>query len=146
MLTYDQARPGAVLRARELRRNSTDAERKLWRALREGLPAYKWRRQMPVGPYFADFACFAEKLIIEVDGGQHAFSSSDAARTEFLQAQGFDVLRFWNNDVLSNVEGVLAKVSLSLGKGTEQHELRDFSPRTPSPNPLPRGEGIPEYP
>ena len=64
MKVYDEARTGAVLRARQLRRSSTDAEKRLWRSLRSKLPQFKWRRQMPVGPYFVDFACFAEKLIV----------------------------------------------------------------------------------
>lgn len=66
---------------------------------------------MPVGPYVADFACFAERLIIEVDGGQHAENSSDAARTQFLEAQGFRVVRFWNNEVTENIDGVLDTVA-----------------------------------
>jgi very-short-patch-repair endonuclease len=68
VLTYDHARTGATARARELRRNSTEAEKLVWRALRSSLPQYKWRRQMPIGPYFADVACHAEKLVIELDG------------------------------------------------------------------------------
>jgi len=132
--TYDEAKTGAVQRARQLRRASTEAEKKLWRALRSKLPQYKWRRQMPVGPYFTDFACFAEMLIVELDGGQHAAAADkDAARTAFLAAQGYRVLRFWNNDVLSNSDGVLQAIgenlstspshsfaagpSLSLGRG-----------------------------
>lgn len=70
---------------------------------------------MPVGPYFADVACFAAKLIIEVDGGQHASEQNyDADRTRFLEAQGFRVLRFWNNDVLGNAEGVLQQIAQEL--------------------------------
>jgi very-short-patch-repair endonuclease len=85
----------------------TKAERALWRALREAMPQYHWRKQVPLGPYFADFASHAAKLIIEVDGGQHATSSGDSERTRFLQSEGFRVLRFWNNDVLGNIDGVL---------------------------------------
>ena len=115
MLTYDTARTGSVARARNLRRNSTDAERKLWRALRSKLPQFKWRRQMPVGPYFADFACFGEKLIIELDGGQHADALDyDARRSAFLEQQGYRVIRFWNHDVLSNTRGVVERIALEL--------------------------------
>jgi very-short-patch-repair endonuclease len=118
--TYDEAKTGAVLRARQLRRDSTKAEKRLWRELRAKLPQYKWRRQMPVGPYFADFACFAERLIVELDGGQHAEALEyDEARTRFIGAQGYCVLRFWNNDVLANIDGVLTRVAevLSQGRG-----------------------------
>ena len=124
MKTYDNARTGASLRARDLRRNSTDAERQLWRALRERLPDYKWRRQMPVGPFFADFACFASRLVIELDGGQHC-AEADAARTRFIEAQGYRVLRFWNNDVMENPDGVLdaivKAVSSSPSRGFAAH-------------------------
>jgi adenine-specific DNA-methyltransferase len=70
---------------------------------------------MPVGPYFADFACFAEKLIIELDGGQHVDATDhDIERTRFLVAQGYRVIRFWNNDVLSNTDGVLERIAESV--------------------------------
>jgi very-short-patch-repair endonuclease len=138
MKVYDEARTGAVLRARQLRRSSTDAEKRLWRALRSKLPQFKWRRQMPVGPYFADFACFAEKLIIELDGGQHATAADyDAERTRFLETQGYRALRFWNNDVLSNTDGVLECIArtLSLGRGNDQRKLRkNEAERSSSPS------------
>jgi very-short-patch-repair endonuclease len=153
MRTYETARSGATHRARQLRRNSTEAEKRLWTSLRQSLPGFKWRRQMPVGPYIADFACFAEKLVVELDGGQHAASETDAARTAFLESQGYRVLRFWNNDVLANTDGVLEQISLSLGRGKEQRQLRKgeadrpaSAPSSPSqpaagPLPLPPGEG-----
>jgi len=107
--------PYATDKARRLRRNMTDAERVLWRALRQSLPVYHWRKQVPLGPYFADFASHSAKLIIEVDGGQHATEAAyDANRTTFLQAQGFRVLRFWNIDILSNIDGVLRMVAQAL--------------------------------
>lgn len=115
MRSYANQPSGTVSRARNLRRNSTDAEKRLWRALRSKLPDYKWRRQMPVGPYFVDFACFAEKLIVELDGGQHAEAARyDEARTRFIEAQGYRVLRLWNNDVLTNTDGVLESIAQSL--------------------------------
>ena len=109
---------GATARARRLRRDMTDAERMLWRALREALPNYHWRKQVPLGRYIADFCSHGAKLIIELDGGQHAVDAdNDAARTRFLEAEGFHVLRFWNNDVLGNVEGVIGRISEAVGSG-----------------------------
>jgi len=94
--------------ARDLRRDMTDAERLLWRYLRRRqLAGRKFRRQHPVGKYIVDFVCIKEGLIVEVDGGQHADrEEQDAARTVWLEGQGFRVLRFWNNEVLANIEGV----------------------------------------
>jgi very-short-patch-repair endonuclease len=74
----------------------------------------KFRRQQPIGPFFVDFVCLERRLIVEVDGGQHAGSSSDAERTRWLQAQGYRVLRFWNNDVLANPDGVAQVILDSL--------------------------------
>ena len=93
--------------ARRLRRDMTDAERLLWRTLRmRHLGGFKFRRQHPVGPYVVDFACLAARLVIEVDGGQHAGLASDVGRDAYLCRSGYRVLRFWNNDVLANIEGV----------------------------------------
>ena len=90
----------------------TYAERLLWRGLRSALPQYHWRKQAPFGPYVADFCSHAAKLIIEVDGGQHAMSSDrDATRTAFLEAEGYRVIRFWNDEVLANVEGVIERIA-----------------------------------
>jgi very-short-patch-repair endonuclease len=145
-------KPDAIQRARRLRRGSTDAEMLLWRALRETLPHEKWRRQVPIGPYFADFASHRAKLIIEVDGSQHADAiEADAARTSLLKAQGYRVLRFWNNEVLQNVDGVLAAIHAALpsplvGEGGSESRMRgpaavaaeQEDPLTPCP--LPQGE------
>ena len=100
--------------AAQLRTQSTDAEKRLWGALRNRqLAGYKFRRQFPIPPYIADFICLEMRLIIELDGGQHADAAAyDAARTAFLEQQGFRVLRFWNNDVLGNTEGVLEEILL----------------------------------
>ena len=98
-------------KARVLRNNMTDAERCLWQQLkRRQIAAVKFRRQQPIGPFIVDFVCFERRLIIEVDGGQHAEKiTADAQRTRWLEAQGYRVLRFWNNDVLANV-GAVAQV------------------------------------
>ena len=95
-------------RARALRARPTDAERKLWEALRNRqLEGHGFRRQAPIGRYIADFVCFGRKLVVEVDGGQHATDKDRAAaRTAWFESQGFRVLRFWNNDVLGNTDGV----------------------------------------
>jgi very-short-patch-repair endonuclease len=101
-----------VQSARDLRKQLTDAERRLWYLLRrKQLAGFRFRRQAPIGRYIADFACFAERLIIEVDGGQHADAQAyDEARTAWLDSEGFRVLRFWNNDVLGNQEAVLQTI------------------------------------
>jgi very-short-patch-repair endonuclease len=101
-------------RARSLRATMTDAERALWQALRrKQLDAFRFRRQQPIGPYVADFYCAIARLVIEVDGGQHT-GGIDAARDAWLAARGYRVLRFWNNDVLGNIEGVVAAIRLAL--------------------------------
>lgn len=105
--------------ARVLRRRQTDAERKLWSVLRgHQVVGHGFRRQAPIGPYVVDFVCFAKRVIIEVDGGQHAINQeADATRTEWLTSQGFHVVRFWNNDVLANIDGVRAVILEELSKG-----------------------------
>jgi very-short-patch-repair endonuclease len=96
-------------RARSLRRTSTDAERKLWYALRrKQLEGFRFRRQHPIGPYVVDLVCLSERLVIEVDGGQHAERVDyDRERTHWLESRGYRVLRFWNHDVLLNAAGVV---------------------------------------
>jgi very-short-patch-repair endonuclease len=102
--------------ARTLRQNSTDAERWLWSRLRKRqLEGYRFRRQAPLGSYVVDFACLAARLVVEVDGGQHSWrTEQDAARTSWLQANGFQVLRFWNNEVLTSTDGVLETIRQAL--------------------------------
>lgn len=94
--------------ARTLRTHATEAERALWYHLRAArLRGYKFRRQTPLGRYIVDFVCFEARLIVEVDGGQHVEQQGyDRQRTAWLEGQGFRVLRFWNTEVLGNVEGV----------------------------------------
>jgi len=98
--------------ARELRRNSTDAERLLWRNIRAGrLDGLKFRRQEQIGRFIADFVCYEKRLIVEADGGQHALErEKDEERTQWLNSQGFTVLRFWNNEILTNLDGVLETI------------------------------------
>ncbi|MEE2567450.1 endonuclease domain-containing protein [Hyphobacterium marinum] len=118
-------RPGTK-QARQLRRTPTDAETRLWRYLKNrNLEGWKFRRQAPIGPYVADFFCPDAKLIIEADGGQHALEvARDARRTRWLESEGYRVIRFWNNDILSNTDGVLTVILEALSA-------------TPHPNALP---------
>lgn len=127
-----QPDPRPTKRAQELRNNATDSERKLWRhlSLRQ-LDGLKFSRQMPVGPFICDFMCRERMLVIEVDGGQHAESARDVRRTHILEEQGYRVIRFWNNEVLENIEGVLRVIL---------QEVRARAPRFHSPLPLVGGE------
>jgi very-short-patch-repair endonuclease len=118
----------------------TRAERKLWRCLRElPIDGTHFRRQAPVGPYFADFACHRYRLIVELDGGQHNETTQarrDASRTAYLKAHGYRVLRFWNNEVLENIEGVYLTI----------HKLRCAgTPRPPPLTPPQAGGGEPRF-
>jgi very-short-patch-repair endonuclease len=117
--------------AKKLRKNMTDAERLLWQHLRNReLGGYKFRRQRPIGPYIVDFVCLEKKLVIEVDGGQHAGQmESDAERSDYLKEKGYRVMRFWNNEVLKKTESVLTVILSFLDESV-----------TPSPRPSPRGE------
>ena len=98
----------AIQRARKLRSNPTDAERMLWRHLRlRQFAGQKFRRQRPIGPYIVDFVCLEKKLVIEVDGGQHIKQkASDAKRDAWLRSQGLEVLRFWDHEVLKEIDHV----------------------------------------
>jgi adenine-specific DNA-methyltransferase len=117
--------------ARRLRREQTDAERKLWSRLRDRrLGGAKFRRQHPIGPYIADFCCPEARLVIELDGGQHGVHrDDDRRRTAFLTQQGYRVLRFWNNQVLQEPEAVLSRLAEALRPSTDPH-----------PRPLSEGE------
>lgn len=102
---------------RSLRKNSTDAEIRIWYYLKNRqFYGLKLRRQVPIEPYIVDFICFKKKLIIELDGGQHVEQVDyDFKRTQFLEKKGYKVLRFWNHDVLENTDGVLTIIANELG-------------------------------
>ena len=120
----------SVTLAKNLRKRSTDAERLLWHHLRgKQLEGYKFRRQEPIGSYIVDFVSFSKKIVIELDGGQHALETErDFKRDSWLQRQGFKVLRFWSNEVLANTEGVIETILRELGAPplplTSSHEGR----------------------
>jgi very-short-patch-repair endonuclease len=124
-------------RAKIMRREPTEAETALWRALRNGaLSGAKFRRQQPIGPYIADFVCQSHRLVVEADGSQHAESAGDEKRDAFLRSAGYRVLRFWNNDILNNISGVADAIV------TELHTphppiAAQWAPPSPS-----RGEGF----
>ena len=104
-----------VARARKLRRDATIVEKRLWSKLcNRQLEGRKFVRQLSIGPFFADFACREAKLVIELDGGQHAESPTDPGRTAYLESRGYRVLRFWNNDVWENIDGVVDAISDAL--------------------------------
>ncbi len=112
-------------RARELRREMTPAEKKLWRHICDNQLGVQFRRQHAVGPYIVDFFCAKRKLVVEVDGDSHAESEQakyDAERTQWLNEQkNYSVVRFWNTDVMHNIEGILVTLSELLGR-TEVHD------------------------
>ncbi len=116
---------GARARASILRQNMTEAEKRVRRILRsQQIKGYKFRRQVPIGCYLADFACHEARLIVEIDGGQHALSSPrEAERNAFLQNEGYRIVRFWNNEVLANLDGVYATIAEQLGRITPTQTL-----------------------
>lgn len=118
---------GLILKAKELRNNLTEAEKYLWYVLRVKNLGVKFRRQVIIGNYIVDFICFERRLIIELDGGQHADNKQDKIRDEWLEERGYRVLRFWNNEVLGNRGGVMEKIVEGLNH--------------PRPNPPLKGEG-----
>lgn len=123
-------------RAKAMRSEPTDAELNLWQILRgKRLSGYKFKRQVPIDRYIADFVCFSHRLIIEADGSQHDESPHDSVRDAYLRHQGFAVLRFWNYDILTNDEGVADMILAEMARiegGQSSLPL--------SPTPLPRGE------
>ena len=119
-----------IKRARALRKRMTDAERLLWRHLRNReLGGWKFRRQYPVGPFFVDFICLEKNIVIEVDGGQYDENKQlDLQRSAYLNRMGYRVLRFWNNEVLQETEAVLSSIFA---------KLSDADKNSPHPDPLP---------
>ena len=107
--------PNKLEFAKELRKQSTDAEELLWSLLRlKQLDGFKFRRQQPIDHFIVNFVCFETRIVIEVDGGQHLTDKdSDTKRGNYLNKQGFRILRFWNHEVLSNVDGVLEVIRAS---------------------------------
>jgi very-short-patch-repair endonuclease len=105
-----------TISARRLRREATQVEWRLWNALRQNKLPWRFRRQHPIGRRIADFACPARKLIVELDGGQHADSLSDERRTLELARHGYRVIRFWNTEVMENLEGVVEAIRQELMK------------------------------
>ena len=132
-------------RAKTMRSEPTEAEHRLWQLLRaHRFASYKFRQQVPIDFYIADFVCFSRRLIIELDGGQHAENEADERRDDFLRSQGFRVLRIWNNELFTNEEGVLEMILTTL----QLPPLPNLSPArgeglniAPSPA---RGEGLGE--
>ncbi len=115
---FDSYTKKALKNAKALRQNSTDAEKQLWSILRgKKFKELKFRRQQPIGNYIADFVCFSEKFIIELDGGQHNIENQmeyDIKRTKYLEQAGFRVLRIWNNEIFNNIDGVIESIESSL--------------------------------
>ena len=122
------SRPTA--RSRKLRNNATEAEKRLWQHLRNRqLRGVRFNRQFPVGQFICDFACREHRLIVELDGGQHSVATEyDERRTRFFVSQGYQVIRFWNNEVMENIEGVLMRI-------------REALDNRPSPGPSRKREG-----
>ncbi|MEO0411246.1 MAG: DUF559 domain-containing protein [Pseudomonadota bacterium] len=126
-----EATPFAQDHAKQLRQNMTEAEKAFWTMVRGGqLSGWHFRRQVPIGRYIADFACLKARLIVEIDGGQHSENELDMQRTNALKRLGFRVIRFWNNEVLENSQGVYHMLGEALEAAV-----------APPPKPSPAGEG-----
>jgi very-short-patch-repair endonuclease len=134
-------RGGRVItkQARRLRRQPTDAERRLWYFLRRNYLGFRFRRQYPIPPYFVDFACVEARLIVEADGSQHAAPGDHDRRDDFLRSKGWRVLRFWNNDILQNQDGVFRNIVGALENSLTHRPGRP----PPQPSPVATGEGEP---
>ena len=118
--------------ARDLRQRMTDAENRLWFHLRRrGVRGHRFRRQHPVGPYIADFACIEAGLVVELDGSQHLASRTDAQRDACIRRQGFRVLRFWNDEVLLRLDDVLEAIRLALADQDQERPLQPLPGQLP---------------
>ena len=119
-----------TLVAQRLRREPTEAAKRLWSRLRAKQLGVQFTREFQIGNAIADFACRRMKLVIEVDGSQHADSTTDASRTRMIEAYGYTVIRFWNNDVLSNTDGVIESIAQALALATNRKSwwTRDIEP------------------
>lgn len=140
--------PGEAMlcRARDMRRDATDAEKLLWRYLRSRqIKGAKFRRQLWLGGYIVDFACIEARLVVEADGEQHG-GEKDARRTKMLTALGYRVLRFWNNDILQNIDGVLEAIAEGVAVPSPSHSASPSPSHSAPPSgplPLPEaGEGF----
>jgi very-short-patch-repair endonuclease len=132
-------------RAKQLRSNATEPEQTLWRALKR-IPVYgsHFRRQVPIGPYVADFACLKARLLIELDGGHHsqdAVAAGDEIRTRWLESEGYRVIRFWNTELTENMAGVLDTVYAALYGSPQSEALALATPPRPDGRPSPSRGG-----
>ncbi|MBJ6125271.1 endonuclease domain-containing protein [Microvirga splendida] len=132
-------------RAKQLRSNTTEPEQRLWRALKR-IPVYgsHFRRQVPIGPYVADFACLKARLLIELDGGHHSqneIAAKDEARTRWLEAEGYRVVRFWNAELSENLNGVLDTIYAALYGLPHSEALALPTPPRPEGRPSPSRGG-----
>ena len=128
----------SIATAKSLRKRMTDAERRLWYRLRaHRLAGLKFKRQVPIGPFVADFASLSKKIVIELDGGQHSNNLYDASRDQYMRERGFRVLRFWNNDVLRSTDAILEIMQLAVSEKTPSPGSA-LRAEPPSPR---RGEG-----
>lgn len=128
-LSRSRRRPGTTSRAKSLRQNDNQAEALLWLDLKNSqLGGYKFTRQLPIGPYFADFCCRKVKLVVELDGSQHADSTSDRRRDEFMRTQGYSILRLWSHEVIKHrtsvCETILAALNGELAEDVIASDLR----------------------
>jgi very-short-patch-repair endonuclease len=125
-----------VSKSRGLRRDSSRAEKICWHLIRDRrVNGAKFRRQHPIGPYFADFACVSRKLVIEIDGEHHAFQvEADARRTAIMECEGWQVIRFWANEVVQNPEGIWSAIEIALNERSVERKI----PCNPLTQPLPQ--------
>jgi very-short-patch-repair endonuclease len=130
----------SIQRARKLRRDPTDAEKRMWHLLKECFPEIHFRRQVPIRHYIADFASHRLKVVIEIDGGQHSLER-DAARSRAIEAEGYRIVRFWNNEVLGNGDGCVLRLQQHLGRPHPHPTSASEQARMPPyPSPI-KGEG-----